>query len=163
MRMVFHIELRQFPHNAWRFNLGDRELRAIVGAWVRGELLEVGERRWNPQQARLTIFEGPELALGQLTMGRGWRLAQKDGEDVTERVLVAARAAGAAAPASAATAAAAPAVSSDPLGLAVQLASLLGEEAGRLLDAWRAAAARSPELAPSESLAQAERELRSAG
>jgi hypothetical protein len=158
MRMLFHIELRQFPHNAWSFNLGDGELRAIVGPWVRGELVEVGERRWNPQQARLTILEGPELALGQLTMGRGWRLAQKDGEDVTERVLLAERAAVAAAPLSAA-----PGGPSDALGLAMQLASLLGEEPGRLLDAWRAAAARAPELAPSESLAQAERELRGAG
>jgi hypothetical protein len=48
----------------------------------------------------------------------------------------------------------------DPLTLGVQLASLLGEDPAGLLAAWRAVAARASGLAPSESLALAERELR---
>jgi hypothetical protein len=43
---------------------------------------------------------------------------------------------------------------------AAVLAGLLGAEAERLLAAWRAVAARTGGLAPSESLALAERELR---
>jgi hypothetical protein len=48
----------------------------------------------------------------------------------------------------------------DPLALGVQLASLLGEDPAALLAAWREVAARASGLAPSESLALAERELR---
>jgi hypothetical protein len=157
---MYHVELRQFPHNAWRFNLNDGQLRTVVERWVRGDLLEFGERRWNPQQARLTIVEGPELALAQLTMGRGWRTAQKEGQDVTERVLAAVRAASAAAAGPTPEREPPQQGGEDALGLAVQLGSLLGNDAGRLLDAWRAVAARAPQLAPSESLAQAERQLR---
>jgi len=156
---MFHIELRQFPHNTWRFNLTDGQLHSIAERWVRGELFELGERRWNPGQARLTILEGPELALAQLTMGRGWRLAQKESEDVTERVLTAVRTTAAAAVAGAAQPAVPRESGADALGLAVQLGSLLGNDAARLLEAWRAVAAHSPGLAPSEALAQAEREL----
>jgi hypothetical protein len=160
---MFHVELRQFPHSAWRFNLVDGELRVIAERWVRGELLEIGERRWNPQQARLTIVEGPELAVAQLTMGRGWRTAQREGQDVTARVLAAVRAAGAATPPPRESPAGAPPGGADALGLAVQLGSLLGGDAARLLEAWRAVSERSPQLAPSESLAQAEEQLRRGG
>jgi hypothetical protein len=47
----------------------------------------------------------------------------------------------------------------DPLALGVELAGLLGADPARLLAAWRGVAARSSGLAPSESLALAEREL----
>ncbi len=84
---MYHVEVRQFPHNTCRFNLGERELLAIAVPWVNEEWVEVGERRWNVNQAKLTILEGPQLSVSQLTMGRGWRSAQRKSEDVTERVL----------------------------------------------------------------------------
>jgi hypothetical protein len=91
---MYHVELRQFPHNFCRFNLTERELReTILYAWVRGEWIELGERKWNPHQANLTVLEGPQLPVGELSMGRGWRNAERRGEDVTEQLLAAARAA----------------------------------------------------------------------
>jgi hypothetical protein len=175
---MYHVELHQFPHNMSRFNLTDADLGAIVQPWVREQVVDFGERKWSPHQARLTILEGPRIPLEQLTMGRGWRAAQRQGEDVTERVLAGAREAlASAAPPvptpdaspqpPAETASASPqqpaqgAPLADPLALGVQLASLLGEDPGRLLSAWQEVAARSSGLAPSETLALAERQLRS--
>jgi hypothetical protein len=163
---MFHIELRQFPHNHSRFNLSEEELRALVDPWVRERWVEMGERKWNCNQAKLTILEGPQLAVQQLSMGRGWRTAQREGEDVTERLLAAARSAiqqAPQAPVLAGTQAAgmgAGGVLGDPLALGVQIASLLGPDATRLLEAWRTAAVATPGLAPSESLARAEQQLR---
>ncbi len=160
---MYHLELRQFPHNAWSFNLTEPELRAVVDPWVRQQFVEVGERKWSPHQAKLTILEGPKLEVQQLAMGRGWRAAERQSEDVTERVLGAAR--DRAAAAARAVAQAPPAEGrpqADPLALSVQLAALLGNDPSRLLAAWRDAAARSPELLPSQSLAQAERAVRDA-
>jgi hypothetical protein len=51
----------------------------------------------------------------------------------------------------------------DQLALGVELASLLGPDASRLLAAWREVAARASGLSPSESLALAERQLRDHG
>jgi hypothetical protein len=90
---VFHIELRQFPHNFCRFNLTERQLRAnVLDAWARGERVELGERRWEPDQASLTVLAGPRLQTQDLSMGRGWASAQRQGSDVTERMLEAVRA-----------------------------------------------------------------------
>jgi hypothetical protein len=50
----------------------------------------------------------------------------------------------------------------DSFALGMQMAALLGPDALALLDAWRTAAAGSPGLAPSETLALAERAVRSA-
>ncbi len=91
---MYHVELRQFPHNFCRFNLSEQELREVVlDAWAREEWLEFGERKWNPHEASLTVLEGPRLELQELAMGRGWRNAQRRGEDVTERIVAARRAA----------------------------------------------------------------------
>jgi hypothetical protein len=155
--------VRQFPHAAWRFNLTEQQLRALVVPWARAQVVELGERKWNPQQARIAIVEGPQLAMAQLSMGRGWRAAQREGNDVTERVLAAARQADVPAAAAVQRSDVETGPQLDPLALGVQLASLLGEDPSRLLAAWRAVAARRPELAPSESLALAERELGSFG
>jgi hypothetical protein len=179
---MYHVELRQFPHNMCRFNLTDGELRAIVEPWALERVVDFGERKWNSQMARITILEGPQMPLEQLTMGRGWRAAQRQGEDVTERVLATTREAlaaaqhapapqvpqplaqagtpaqgGAAAPGEPAQGGAL----ADPLALGVQLASLLGEDPAGLLAAWKEVAARSSGLSPSESLALAERQLSS--
>jgi hypothetical protein len=161
---VYHVELRQFPHNMCRFNLSEQELfDTIVREWAEEKWIEFGERKWNPYQARLTVLEGPQLAVEQLAMGRGWRNAQRQSEDVTERVLAQARqdaqAAAAAAAAEAGTGAAP--VGTPATGADEQLLALLGADPGALLASWRLTAARRPELAPSEALALAEATLRS--
>jgi hypothetical protein len=154
---VYHVELRQFPHNMCRFNLSERELfDTIVRAWAQEQWIEFGERKWNPHQARLTVLEGPQLGVEQLAMGRGWRNAQRHSEDVTERVLAQATQEAQAAAAAAAAAAGASAEGADG-----QLLALLGADPGALLASWRLTAARRPELAPSEALALAETTLRS--
>jgi hypothetical protein len=179
---MYHVELRQFPHNMCRFNLTDAELRVIVEPWALERVVDFGERKWNSQMARITILEGPQMPLEQLTMGRGWRAAQRQGEDVTERVLAATREALAAAQSAPAPpspqvpaqsgapaqgGAAGPAAPAkggalaDPLALGVQLASLLGDDPAGLLSAWKEVAARSSGLSPSESLALAERQTSS--
>jgi len=89
---MYHVELRQFPHNLCRFNLSEHELRAIAERWAREQWVALGDRKWDPNQARLTILEGPKIGPEQLTMGRGWRAAQRGGSDVTASVLANARA-----------------------------------------------------------------------
>jgi 2-iminobutanoate/2-iminopropanoate deaminase len=85
---VFHVELRQFPHNMARFNLSAAELRAtVLEPWVRERPFEFGERRWSPHQAKLTVLAGPPVPFDQLTMGRGWRAAQRDGRETTAALL----------------------------------------------------------------------------
>jgi hypothetical protein len=91
---MYHVELRQFPHNFCRFNLTERELReTILDAWARDEWIDLGERKWSPHQANLTVLEGPQLPVEQLSMGRGWRNAGRQGRDVTEQLLATAHAA----------------------------------------------------------------------
>jgi hypothetical protein len=152
---MYHLELRQFPHNTCRFNLTEQELRAVVEPWAREKFVEVGERKWSPHQAKLTILEGPRLEVAQLSMGRGWRAAQRQSEDVTERLLAQAKQADGAAGAGGASA------PGSPAPFAEQLLPLLGADPAALLQAWRLAAERRPELSPSESLALAESTLRS--
>jgi hypothetical protein len=178
---VYHLELRQFPKRVHSFNLSGEAIGAIVLAWVQDRVVELGEQKWSPHTAEITILEGPQIPVAELSLARGWGTAEREGRDVTEQVLAEAReaiatgAAGAAAPPVASRAAtvsdgarpepdrnarvgdAQPVA--DPLGLGVQLASLLGADAARLLEAWRSVAARSSGLAPSETLALAEREL----
>jgi hypothetical protein len=85
---VFHVELRQFPHQARAFNLTREELDArILERWVAGAVIELDDRRWSPERARLTIYEGPRLAPEDLGMGRGWGNVTRDGSEVTERLL----------------------------------------------------------------------------
>jgi 2-iminobutanoate/2-iminopropanoate deaminase len=91
---VYHVELRHFPRNLCRFNLSAAELHAtILEPWAADRRFELGELRWDPRQARLTVLEGPRISPDQLTMGRGWRAAQRQGRDVTEQLLAAATAA----------------------------------------------------------------------
>ncbi len=173
---MFHVELRQFPHNTCAFNLDEDELyEKLVGPWSREEWVALGERKWSPHRAKLTVLEGPHLELVDLSMGRGWRNAEHLGKDVTEAVLADALAKrdaeDAAAPSNAASAEGATA-SSAPAGSPVQpspspagppapagLERLLGEDPDALLAAWRLAAERRPDLAPSEALALAEKTL----
>ncbi len=169
---MYHVELRQFPHNFCHFNLSDGELAAIVEPWKRGEPIEVGDRKWSPHQAKIRILEGPELAVQELSMGRGWRAAERRSQEVTERVLATAppetqrrrpRGRHPRRPAPATATAPGGSGLADPLAALVQIGALLGPEAPRLLDAWRVAAAGDPSLSPSQALAMAEQDLRSPG
>jgi hypothetical protein len=85
---VFHVELRQFPHQARAFNLTREQLDVrILAPWISGASVELDDRRWSPERAKLTVYEGPELAPEELGMGRGWGNVTREGEDVTARVL----------------------------------------------------------------------------
>jgi hypothetical protein len=163
---VFHVELRQFPHNFCRFNMSEQELRkAVLDAWARKEWLEFGERKWDPNQASLTVLEGPRLSMQELSMGRGWRNAQRAGSDVTERVLEEARAArapagGGGAPNAAEHSAVGLRADADVQSLAVELVALLGQKPQPLMRAWRLALESHPDRSPSECLALAEELVR---
>ena len=62
LRVVFHVQFRQFPNVARAFNLTREELDSrILGPWARGEPIQWSDRRWSPERAKLTIYEGPEL------------------------------------------------------------------------------------------------------
>jgi hypothetical protein len=176
---MYHLELRHFPKRVHRFNLDGREIGAILIPWVQDKIVEVGENKWSPYQTTITIFEGPEISLQEVSMARGWRSAQREGTDVTEQLLaearghvaeVAAAAQGAGSGGGGAPGVAAPSgapgsggsdapAGVDSIALAVQLGALLGPDATRLLEAWSAARARSPSLSPSAALALAEEEL----
>ncbi len=89
---MFHIELRKFPHVARALNLTAAELHErIVGPWIRDEKIQLDDRRWLPAQAKLTIYEAPELPADQIGIGRGWANVTRSGEEVTDRVLADAR------------------------------------------------------------------------
>src|SRR5438445_271016 len=86
---VYHLQLRQFPHNHCRFNLSEEGVAAIARRWARDEWVQEGDRKWSPHQAQLTILAGPRLAVAQLALGRGWRNAERNSVDVTDSVLAA--------------------------------------------------------------------------
>lgn len=181
---MYHVELRelrQLGQRAWSFNLTERELRSIVEPWAREQPIDFAERKWSTHVAAITILEGEHLSLQQLAMGKGWRNAERRGENVTDRVLSAARArdtaelapgaAGVGAPDASPAVAGAPStgvttvppespsaesdLQADSLGLG--LLSLLEEAPAPLSRAWRLAQARFPERSASASLAVAER------
>jgi hypothetical protein len=185
---MYHVELRQFPHSFCRFNLNEQELReTILVAWARGEWVQAGERKWSPHQAKLTVLEGPHLDVQELSMGRGWRNAQRRSEDATERLLAAERqpggpAVGGRAGVHAVEGGAAHA-KRDATGqsgqahespaiieaaehraivdaLALELLRLLGDEPVPLIRAWLLEHEHHPERTPSECLALAEAAVR---
>jgi hypothetical protein len=153
-----------------RFNLSAQELRAtVLGPWSQDRWIEFGERKWSPHQATLTVLEGPRIPVGQLTMGRGWRTAERQSREVTEELLAAlarepasradaaggadaARARGAGSDASRADA---DVLAVDSLGL--ELLSRLASERAPLRRAWELAGELHPGSPPSATLALAER------
>jgi hypothetical protein len=187
---VYHFELRAFPHNLSRFNLSLGELRStLLEPWIEDRVFECGERSWDPRRAKLTVLQGPRLDPGELTMGRGWRLAQRRGRDVTAEVLVEARAvAESAGDAAAPVADVAQAGATEPVrggvspgegapigaprpdavtpdlvadSLGLELLAAIGTEHVPLGRAWALAQERSPGSAASVSLALAERAVMS--
>jgi hypothetical protein len=154
---VYHLELRQFPHNLCRFNLGEQELQTLVEPWAHDQWIEVGGRKWSPHEARMTILDGPRLAVQELSMGRGWRNAQRRSEDVTDRVLAAAKVqAGGPSPREPATDLS---LQADSLGL--ELLTALAHAPASLSAVWELARSRLPEHSPSQCLAVAEQVVRS--
>ena len=88
---VYHVELRHFPRNLCHFNMGAAELQStILEPWTADRVFDLGDLRWDPRQARLIILEGPRIPPDQLTMGRGWSTAKRQGTDVTAQLLAAA-------------------------------------------------------------------------
>jgi hypothetical protein len=162
-----------------RFNLSAQELRSVVlEPWARDRWIEFGERKWSPHQAKLTVLQGPRIPFGQLTMGRGWRTAEREGREVTAELLAAleqelastsepARVPGGA---SGAAAGAAHRPDGSQLGegagdpadsLGLELLSRIGAEAAPLHLAWELAGERHPGSPASATLALAERALES--
>jgi hypothetical protein len=175
---VYHLELRKFPHTVCRFNQTEAQVRAIVVPWVNEQWIEEGERKWNANDATLTVLEGPELSMPQLAMGRGWRNAQRRSVDVTERVLrdfreVAGEGAAPSEPARARSGAegglSAASGDAQPAGdaqlhadsLALELLGLLGAGPAPLSRAWQLAGEHLDDASAAESLALAEQAVRS--
>ncbi len=132
----------------------------------------MGERKWSPHQAKLTVLEGPPLPIEELSMGRGWRAAQRQSQDVTVRMLATAKEwvdreaqattnqpqAAASRPGDAA-AAQDEGLLADSLGL--ELLAQLGSGPAPVRRAWELALARYPERSAGQCLALAERAIMS--
>jgi hypothetical protein len=88
--MPFHIEVGSPLHHARVFNVGEDELRRILGLWVSGQTFELGEQEWDPGESKLTILEGRALSGPDLSFGQGWSNALRSSEDVTQRVMASA-------------------------------------------------------------------------
>jgi hypothetical protein len=85
---VFHLELRQFPNIARAFNLSEEDLqRRFLAGWVAGRSIELDDRRWSPEKARLTIYEGRALRPDEIGMGRGWGNVTRTGRNVTDAIV----------------------------------------------------------------------------
>ncbi len=150
---VFHLELRRFPHSTHAFNLAESQLHDVLLAWVAGRAVEVGEHRWAPDQATLTIIQGPVLPADLLALGRGWSAARRSGRDVTERLLASSRELAAQTPAGTRAA-----VVGDEL--ADELLRSYGAGPRPVRDAWRIAGEHRPEWYAGERLIAAEHALR---
>ncbi len=168
---TYHVELRSFPRSQTRFNQSGTQVGAIVLPWVQDAVFEIDGEKWAPYDAQITIIEGPAIPVERLSMGRGWAIAQREGTEVTDRVLAEARKA----VADGGTYTEGPSSDDQPSladgpqqsgaepELPSELDGLLGADGARLLAAWRAVGARTAGLAPSEALALAERELQGRG
>jgi hypothetical protein len=88
---VYHVEIRDFPRNVNRFNMSGPEVGAVLLSWAQERVFELGDQRWNPQTAEIVVIEGPEIPVSGLSMGRGWPTAEREGQNVTARVLDEAR------------------------------------------------------------------------
>ena len=90
---VYHLQLRMRPYLARAFNLTEAELTArFLAPLVNGRELIYSDREWSPRKTKVTVYEGPELPVEQMGLGRGWGNVQRNGTDVTDRILAQARA-----------------------------------------------------------------------
>jgi hypothetical protein len=85
---AYHVEVRQFPNVARAFNLTRRQLDArIIATWLAGKSVEIDDRKFSPDRAKLKIIEGPALRTDEIAIGRGWANAERAGQDATKRIL----------------------------------------------------------------------------
>jgi hypothetical protein len=87
--VAFHVEISSgFRERARTFNLDEAEMRStILDPWMRGQVILLGDKDWEPRDCKLIILEGPELADTDLSMGRGWSNAERISENVTRRLV----------------------------------------------------------------------------
>jgi hypothetical protein len=86
--MPFHVEVTSALRHARAFNLSAEEVRqAVLDPWLSRRTVELGDRKWNPEESELRILEGPELSNPELSFGQGWANAERSSQDVTARVL----------------------------------------------------------------------------
>jgi hypothetical protein len=89
--MPFHVEVSTALRHARAFNLSSAELRkTVLDPWLSRRPVELGDRKWNPEESELRVLEGPELSNPELSFGQGWANAERAAEEVTARVLGAA-------------------------------------------------------------------------
>lgn len=90
--MPFHVEVTSGLRHARAFNLSGEEVRQkLLDPWLSRRVVELGDRKWNPEESGLRVLEGPELSNPELSFGQGWANAERSSEDVTARVLGAAQ------------------------------------------------------------------------
>jgi hypothetical protein len=90
--MPFHVEVSTALRHARAFNLSAEEVRqAVLDPWLSRRTVELGDRKWNPEESELRVLEGPELSNPELSFGQGWANAERSSQDVTARVLGAAQ------------------------------------------------------------------------
>lgn len=88
---VFHVELKQGFNSVRRFNLPRVQLEAqILRPWLAGREIELDDRKYVRQNARLRVLRGPVIATEEMGLGRGWANAERAGTYVTDDVLAAA-------------------------------------------------------------------------
>ena len=90
---MFHVEIRSGLHQVRMFNLTEQRLwLEFLAPLMADKEFTVEDHDFTPHQARLMVYEGPELRPDQLMgMGRGWQNVERTATDVTERVLERAR------------------------------------------------------------------------
>jgi len=90
--MPFHIEVSSGLQHARSFNLSAEELqRTVLEPWLSGRPVLLGDRKWDPEESELRVLEGSELSNPELSFGQGWANAERGSEDVTRRIVEAAR------------------------------------------------------------------------
>ena len=86
--MAFHVEISAGINHARAFNLSEDVVqRSIVAPWLEKRPIELGDRKWNPEESELRVLEGPELSNPELSFGQGWSNAERGGEFVTQQLL----------------------------------------------------------------------------
>src|SRR3954454_6976463 len=90
--MPFHVEVSTPLRHARAFNLSSEELRqTVLEPWLSRRPVELGDRKWNPEESDLRVLEGAELSNPELSFGQGWANAERSSGDVTKRVIAAAQ------------------------------------------------------------------------
>jgi hypothetical protein len=90
--MAFHVEVSTGLRHARVFNLSAEEVRqTVLEPWLSRRQVNLGDRKWDPEESELRVLEGPELSNPELSFGQGWANAERASEDVTARVLGAAQ------------------------------------------------------------------------